>query len=224
MKGLIVSVAGLGLGGAAYFGTDGPDFDEVVNKRPNEVYSAFSALAPEGTITQPASDAMDRAMTLRVTKESGESIRYEILFDDRPVVTADLAFEAGGEGGQGTRMTAELELDEFELGSAFETEAGVALSMVPETFVDMQFAGFIRDMVRDVEAGRPLPPLGLDRAGVRRHESGTSAERRYEQERARRAAAAPMSRPVPMVDPNKAAENYRNGVSDEMGRADGWGR
>lgn len=218
MKGLIVAMAGLGIGGAAYFNTDGPDFDRVVNKSPNQVYAAFSALAREGTIRGPdRNDVVDRQVAFRVSKTRGETIRYEILFDDRPVVTADLTFSAAGDGGAQTRMTAELELDEYEIGSAFETDAGMALSLVPEVFVDTQFANFMDDMVRDVEAGRPLPPLDLGRAGVRRaREATTAAGRRSEMEQSRRAASAPTTNAEPMSDPNRAARRYRerNGVTN----------
>lgn len=218
MKGLIVAVAGLGIGGAAYFNTDGADFDRVVNKSPAQVYNAFSALAREGTIRPEAgSEAADRQVSIRVSKERNEAIRYEILFNDRPVVTADLTFAAAGDSGAQTRMTAELELDEYELGSAFENDAGVALALVPEVLIDTQFANFMDDMVRDVEAGRPLPPLNLDRAGVRRaREATTAAGRRSEIEHRRQAASAPTTSAEPMSDPARAARRYRsqNGVSN----------
>ena len=227
MKGLLLTVAGLGVGGAAYFGIDGPDFDRVIDRRPIEVYAAFSTLAPEGTRSEGPSDVVDKRVTLRVAKERGESITYEILFNDRPVVTAELNFEAAGEDGRQTRMTAELELDEYELGSAFETEAGIALSMVPEGFIDMQFANFMDDMARDVEAGRPLAPLGLNSAGLRRHNPEANVHaRRRDAEEARQNAARPMSRARPMVDPNRAAETYRSGASARTGPPEGggWGR
>ena len=47
MKGMLLTVAGLGVGGAAWFGMDGPDFDRMIERRPIEVYAAFSRLAPE---------------------------------------------------------------------------------------------------------------------------------------------------------------------------------
>lgn len=226
MKGMLLTVAGLGVGGAAYLGMDSPDFDRMVERRPIEVYAAFSRLAPEGTITQPRSDVVDRQVSLRVAKTLGESLTYEILFDNRPVVTAELAFAPAGEGGGQTRMTAELEIDEYELGAAFETEAGVALSLVPETLIDMQFANFMDDMVRDVEAGRPLPPLNLSSAGVRRHNPEASVEnRRANAEHARQEASRPNASARPMVDPSQAAERHRNGItSDEINRPGGWGR
>ena len=226
MKGMLFAVAGLGVGGAAWFGMDGPDFDRMVERRPIEVYAAFSRLAPEGTVTQPRSDALDRQVSLRVAKTHGESLTYEILFDDRPVVTAELTFAAAGEGGRQTRMTAELELDEYELGSAFETDGGVALSLVPEGLIDMQFANFMDDMARDVEAGRPLPPLNLNSAGVRRHNPDADVtNRRANAEQARRDASRPSASARPMVDPNRAARNHSNSApSDAMGRPGGWGR
>ncbi|HYG30097.1 MAG TPA: hypothetical protein VD887_07775 [Allosphingosinicella sp.] len=219
MKNLLLAVAGVGVGGAAWFGSDSPDFDQVVSRSPAQAYAAFSALAQEGTIEVPEGPAGDRKVTIRVEKELGESIRYEILFDDRPVVTVDLGFAVAGEGEGHTRLTAELDLDAYELGSAVEMEGGEALVMVPEFLIDMQFAELMRDMVEDLEAGRSLPPLALDRARVRARGSN-EPERRADAERGRRAASRPMvrpepmMRPEPMVDPEGAARGHRNGTAD----------
>lgn len=226
MKGALLVLGGLGVGGAAWFGMDSPDFDRVVDRRPIEVYAAFSRLAPEGTVTEPRSDAIDKQVSLRVVKQRGESLTYEILFDDRPVVTAELGFAPAGEGGRQTRMTAELEIDEYELGSAFENESGVALSLIPEALIDMQFANFMDDMVRDVEAGRPLPPLNLTNAGIRKHNPEANVSmRRANAEEARREASRPVASARPMVDPGRVAERHRNArPSDRIGEPGGWGR
>ena len=123
-------------------------------------------------------------------------------------------------------MTAELEIDEYELGSAFETEGGVALSLIPETLIDTQFANFMDDMVRDVEAGRPLPALDLGSAGVRRHNPEADVDnRRAYAEQARLEASRPNASARPMVNPSQAAERHRNGItSDEINHPGGWGR
>ncbi len=222
MKGMLFSVAGFGLGGAAFFGmADGPDFDRVVNRSPMQVYAAFSALAQEGTVTEPQSELVKRRVTLRTAKTSGEAIRYEILFDDRPVITADLTFAAADESGRTTRMTAELDLDAYQLGSAFETEGGMALSLIPEGLIDRQFAAFMDDLVDDVEAGRPLPPLDAGRAGLRAHNVEADPDyRRAVAETARHDAARPMVRPVPMVDPNREAARNRAGNPGDRNYAD----
>jgi hypothetical protein len=223
MKTTLLSMTGLGVCGAAYLGSDSPDFDRVVRKSPAEAYAAFSALAQEGTIQMPQGPAGDRKISIRVGKEEGESIRYEILFDDRPVVTADLGFEPATAGDGQTRLTAELDIDAYELGSAVEMEGGEALVLVPDFLIDMQFAEFMSDMVDDIEAGRSLPPLALERTRVRTREGGPS-QHRAGVESARRAASRPtarpepMMRPTPMTDPNQAARDYRNGES-----GGGWG-
>ncbi len=223
MKSMIFSAAGLSLGGAAFMGlSDGPDFERAVARPPLSVYTAFSALAPEGVVTRHENhDGTGRTVTLRTSKRLSESIHYEIAFDDRPVVDVELTFEGEAEG-KSTRVTAELDIDAYELGSRFETEAGVALSMVPDSLIDVQFAQFMDDLVDDVEAGRPLPPLGLNSAGVRRQRASADVrERRADAARDRRAAVRPMARPTPMVDPNKVARTHRetgNGQSEYWGR------
>jgi hypothetical protein len=213
MKTLLLGVTGLCAGGAAYYMSDGPDFDRIVKKSPAQVYAAFSRLADQGTITPPNQSDPGPRVSFKVDKVDGQSIPYEIQFDQRPVVEADLTFAAAGEDGRQTRMTAELDVDAFELGSAFQTEAGVALSLVPDRYIDAQFARFMDHMVDDIEAGRPLPPLAMHDTGIRlaRPEPRSVADRRMDAASARRAASRPRVDPHPMVDPNQAARNYRDG-------------
>src|SRR4051812_44808060 len=206
MKAALCGMSLLGAGGIYMLaGTAGPDFDGLVNKPPMTVYAAFSALGPEGTITQASGDAQHR-MTRRIHKIAGEEIHYEILLDDRPVVDVDLHFAPGPEN-KGTRLTAEFDLDAYALGSTYETEAGIALSMVPTGYIDQQFANFMAHRVADIEAGRPLPPFNLASSGMRRaRATGSSvAERRSIAEYERREAAAPSARATPMVDPDRVA-------------------
>ena len=211
MRGVLFGMRRWGRGAAFWAGNAGPDFDRVIDRPPLAVYAAFSALAQEGEISEPATEGMP-SLTRRIVKVRGESITVEFLFNDRPAVEAELHFEPGPEG-RGTRMTAEFDVDPQEFGSAFETEAGVALALVPDSFIDNQFAQFMGEMADDVEAGRPLAPLGLDDFGVRREsQSGSSvASRRREAELSQRDAVAPTMRARPMVDPNAAARAHVSG-------------
>jgi len=149
-------------------------------------------------------------VTRRITKVTGESLKLEMLLDDRVVVEAELNFEPGP-GGHGTRMTGEFDVNASAVGSAFETEAGVALSLVPDSYFDNQFAQLMDEMADDVEAGRPLDPLGLGKAGVRRQQLSTpsSVEGRRSQMRSQQhRASAPAQRARPMVDPNQVARQH----------------
>lgn len=224
MKSVVAGLGGLCACGAWYM-SDSPDFDRVVKKAPMEVYAAFSRLAEEGIVTPPNQRAGGPRVSFKVEKTRGQTIHYEVRFNDRPVVEADLTFTPEGEGGRETRMTAELDIDSFELGSAFQTEAGVALSMVPDRFVDAQFARFMEHMVRDIEAGRPLPPLGTSGLGVRSASSSRleadPGYRRMQVREQQRAASQPMNRARPMVDPNRAAERY---LENRPSQDDDWGR
>ena len=217
MKGMFVSMAGLGVGGAAIFGTmDSPDFERRINRSPTAVYSAFSAAMPSGSVGEAASDGMP-AMMMRTVKQEGRSITFELLFDDRPAVTAELNFEPADDTGTATRMTAEVDINAYAIGSAFETEAGMALSLVPDSYVDARFADMMNEMVDEIEAGRALGPLGADRVGVRRRDSADVGDRRADARRAQREAVRPMSQATPMVDPNAAAEAYREGRPNPNG-------
>ena len=222
MKSVILGVTGLCAGGAAYYMSDGPDFDRVVKKSPAQVYAAFSQLARQGTVTPPNQSGEGPRVSFRVDKVQNETIHYEIQFDQRPVVEADLTFAAGDDGRQ-TRLTGELDIDAFELGSAFQTEAGVALSLVPDRFIDARFASFMSHMVDDIEAGRPLPPLRTRDIGVREASARMELDPRMRRMRVReqqREAVRPMSNARPMVDPNQSANQYLNGRNP----ADGFGR
>jgi hypothetical protein len=220
MKSILVGMGGLCACGAWYM-SDGPDFDRVVKKAPLEVYAAFSRLAQEGEITPPNQSGRGPRVSFRVEKALGQTIHYEIRFDDRPVVEADLTFTPEGEGGRQTRMTAELDINTAELGSTFQTDAGVAMSLVQNHYIDAQFARFMERMVRDVEAGRPLPPLGTSSFGVRRERVETNPDRIRERAGLKqRAASRPMTDARPMTNPNRAADRYlREGrQNDEFGR------
>ena len=224
MKLLILGVTGLFAGGTAWYMHDSPDFDRIVKKSPAEVYAAFSALAQQGTVTPPDQGGKGPRIAFRVDKVDGRSIHYEVQFDQRPAVQVDLAFAAAGEGGTQTRLTGELSLDTSALGNAFETDAGIALPLLQERVVDASFARFMDQLVDDLDAGRPLRPLRASDMGVRESaEARLEADPRMRRARAeaqQRAASPPMIDARPMVDPNRAADQYLNG-----GRQDGsWGR
>jgi len=212
MRALLLGAAAIGFGGTAFWaGSAGPDFDRQIKRSPAEVYAAFSALGESGVITHPGERGQP-SVTRRVVKVPNQSIQLEYLFDNRPVLDVDLNFEPG-EDGHGTRLTAEFDIDAYELGSAYETEAGLALSMVPQSYLDAQFANFMDDMADDIEAGRHLPPLDLQHPGVqpKRSTPTSLAGRRSQMRMEQRAASAPSVRPRPMVDPNAAARAHVRG-------------
>lgn len=221
MRSILFGMAACATGGAAWWaGSAGPDFDRVVDRPPVNVYAAFSALGNEGSITEPASGDMP-GITRRITKVMGQSIKLELLADDRVVLEAELHFAPGADG-HGTRLTGELDVNASAIGSAFETPAGVALSLVPDAYFDNQFAQLMDEMADDVEKGRPLDPLGLASAGVRRPQqlsSPAGVEARRAQMRSQQhRASAPNQRARPMVDPNAVARQHvRSNGSDQSG-------
>ena len=220
MKHVMIGLAGIGVGGAAWYGSDSPDFDRTIDRSPTAVYAAFSQLSNEGTFRAPRDNELGRDVAIRTSKERGKSLRYEILIDNAPVLTADLSFEPTGDGNS-TRMTAELDLDASEIGSAFDAQAGVALAMVPDAYIDAQFANFMEELAKDVEAGRPLPPLRAAQAEFRRRAQREAAVSRVSDGRNQREAARPMTEARPMVDPNAAAEAHRRGRPNPNGD---WGQ
>lgn len=224
MRSIVFGMAACATGGAAWWaGSPGPDFDRVIDKPPINVYAAFSALGNEGSITEPGDGDMPR-MTRRITKVLGESLKLELLVDDRVVMEAELNF-APGPDGRGTRLTGEFDVNASAVGTAFETEAGVALSLVPDSYFDNQFAQLMDEMADDVEAGRPLDPLGLASTGVRRQQlsSPSSVEGRRAQMRSQQhQASAPTQRARPMVNPNQVARDHVRSNGTPPGRYSGY--
>lgn len=210
MRSIMFGMAACATGGAAWWaGSPGPDFDRLIDRPPMNVYAAFSALGNEGTITAPAEGETPR-MTRRITKVMGQSVKLELLLDDRLVMEAELNFTPGPDG-RGTRVTGEFDVNASAVGSAFESEAGVALSLVPDSYFDNQFAQLMDEMADDVEAGRPLDPLGLADAGIRRQQLSSPASvegRRAQMEQQQREASAPAQRARPMVNPNQVARQH----------------
>jgi hypothetical protein len=97
------------------------------------------------------------------------------------------------------------------------------LSLLQERVIDGQFASLMDHMADDIEAGRPLSPLRASDMGVREASSRMATDPRMIRARAearQRAASRPMNSARPMVNPNRAADQYLNG-GDRNG---GWGR
>jgi hypothetical protein len=210
MKALIGAVAALGLGGAYWFSGDSPDFERVIDRPPMAVYAAFSQVAQSGPVTARGENGFAGRTVARVRKERGELIHYEVLDEDgTTIMTADLHFAPEGEGGQATRMTAELDVDTEAMGA---DRGGTAAMALTETIIDYSFAVLMTDLAREVEKGRPLQPLRLTRMFESPAPPPRSPEQRLrEARRAQNAAVRPMTEAAPMVDPNQAARDHIRG-------------
>ena len=104
MRSIMFGMAACATGGAAWWaGSPGPDFDRFIDRPPISVYAAFSALGNEGTVTEPASGDTP-SMTRRITKIGGQSIKLELLLEDRPVMEVELNFAPGPDGARPTGL------------------------------------------------------------------------------------------------------------------------
>jgi hypothetical protein len=209
MRGVLMGVAAMGVGGAAFnhgFG-DSPDFSREVHKSPSAVYSAFSALAEAGENTTEAGPA-GVAITQRVTKVSGKSIVVEALAGGKSAIRIEVDFSSA-QNGAATAVVGEVDVDPAVL-STLDPDLGRAFQALPTAAVDIGFAKWMGDNVRKIEAGIPLENFDItnpgfsDSTGARSPSAAVNA-RRWEAEEAQRRAAAPMT------DPNQAARDYMNG-------------
>src|SRR5207237_2958864 len=99
-------------------------------------------------------------------------------------VQADLTFAAAGDDGRQTRLTAELDIDTSALGTSFQTEGGIALSLLQDRVIDAEFARMMNRAVDNIEAGRPLQPLRASDMGVREASSRMATDPRLQRARA----------------------------------------
>jgi hypothetical protein len=218
----------VGAGGYAVTGA-APDFDRTINRSPEAVYAAFSAVAPEVRETTPRT-ADTPELIASIEKEPNREIRLEVLADGDEVVGITVNFEPAKDGAA-TRITAELDIDQRQMRSLHALAAGQGSMLppgnVPEAVIDMAFNHLMQEMVSDVEAGRALD---FGSSSGRAWESAgapSPAAGSYEAREQQRRAARPMTRPAPMVDPNQAARDYMRG-GEGNGRSQegsgGWGR
>lgn len=196
------------LGGAALSGAmSGHDVERVVAKPPQAVYAAVSAIAREGKVRSEDPNA-ENQIVLKVDKELGRSIRYEVARDNE--VLGELAFGFEPEGEAHTRMTVDLELDRGEVAKLGEGGANIAL--LPDTMVNFALSQVIEEMADDIEAGRSLPAIDNYQSRMRRQlDSDSPSERRSAAKRHQAAAVAPMASAKPMVDPKQSAREYLHG-------------
>lgn len=164
MKGAIFGVMGVaGIGAAvAGGGGGGPnDFIGVVSKPPSVVYAAFDAMGPVGEQSElvPNPSGKIAKLTKRVVKIPNEQVKFEILFNDEALLTADMQMSAEGSG---TRLAGELDINDTLLRRIVE-ESGAEFPVPPFAFqdflIDQVFAAAMTGMVEQIEAGKPLDSL-----------------------------------------------------------------
>ena len=229
MKGLILGVMGVGAAGTVYVSTSGTatpnDFIGVVHKSPAQVYAAFSSMAPEGVQSVPSPDGWGSRFVQRIVKVPNEQVKMELLIDDRRILLAEIQLQPAE--GNATQVAAEFDFD-LALLSQIAREHGAGddalpILSVPEGLIDHTFAMVMREMVADIEAGRPLKSLADtgSRWGSGGRERPASDAMRARAEWQQRASVQPQSDARPAVDPNEAARTHVSAQSQQSG---GWGR
>jgi len=224
MRGAVFgTMAMCGMGGAAYYGVGtGPnDYIGTIHKSPESVYATFAAaMGPEGITALPSHDGWPARLQQRVSKTPGEEVRIEFVLDNQALATMEIDFAA--EGPDATRIAAEIDIDGAALAALADAGPGdsMAFMAMGDGIIDMAFAQTMAEMVADVEKGQPLTSFAMVSRSWghsnSRLQSRMNGPRDYQPQTIRPDASA-----RPMVDPNAAARNHRNGVSGTS--SDGWG-
>lgn len=171
----VVGVIGAALTGGAG-GTD--DYGGVVKQSPQTVYAAFAALGGEGVEAVPIA-GLPLSVTQRITKVPNEQVRLEVMVEGDVLLTADIHL-APAEGGQATQVDAELDVVQAPFERVIEARGGrVPSGVLDHARIDNMFRSAMTDMMAEVEAGRPLRPIGAILSGWdAERSSGSAAPRR----------------------------------------------
>lgn len=174
MKGLIMGVAGLGAVGATAYVTTGKtavdDYVGIINRSPQEVYAALSAIGPDGVIGMPVADAPGAPrVAQKISKQAGKSVRVEVMLDDKSFASVEFEIEPA-EGGK-TRIAGEVDLDTSAINDAIRARGGPGLPMgagLAEGMLDRAFAAAMERAVQQINDGGSLSVLALGQAGFAR--------------------------------------------------------
>jgi hypothetical protein len=123
---MMLGVVGVGgVGAAAYMGTGGPDdFIAHVNKSPQAVYAAFSALGPEGEISLPGRNGWGGVLKQRIVKVANEQVKIEVEVDGETLISAEVQLRPEGDG---TRIAAELDFNKAAINDLVEDAGGAPI-------------------------------------------------------------------------------------------------
>ena len=225
MKAVMLGVVGVGgVGAAAYMGGgSGPnDFIGTVSKPPAAVYSAFSALGPEGVTSIPSVDGWGARMVQRVTKVPNEKVKLELLVDDQPLLTAEVQVAPGENNG--TRLAAELDFDQAMLSRIMEEQGAPPMPgfAFQESLIDHVFARAMGEMVEQIESGEPLASLSATRAkwGDSDRRGSSVVPQRPSGTWEQRSAVRPQINARPTMNPNQAAREHL--AKDGAPQGGGW--
>lgn len=214
----VVAIGGIGTAGLHGLGKSGPDdFVRTTNKSPTEVYTALVGAGPAGdTVIR----AHGRRLVQRVTKVPNEKVKFELLVDSTPILSAEWQLSPDGTG---TRIAAEADVD-LEAIRRIADEEGVSDRSLPnfarsEDVVDAMFARSMDQTIDRLEQGKPIASLAAMRAQWSRDDDApelAAASRRLEAMRAQFDARSqqgtrPQLNTRPALDPNAAARRHMAG-------------
>lgn len=155
VKMMLYAFAAAGVGGAALTsgGIGGGLVEHKIARPPIEVYSAISAMAPEGVQVRPAE--LGPPMTFEVRKERGKAIHYVLKLGRKVAGSVDLNV-APDKDGSASRLSGDVELDRTVLAALGPSP----LDSMPDPLLDLALAGLLGEMADRIAAGTPLEPFG----------------------------------------------------------------
>jgi hypothetical protein len=211
VKAIVMGVMGVGgVGAATYMGVGGGgpnDFIGHVNKSPQAVYAAFSAIGQEGEISVPGQRGWGSRVKQRITKVANEEVKIEVEIDGRTLISAEIEVSPDGNG---TRLAAELDFDKAAMNKLLAEAGGAEVPefAMEEYMLDAMFAAAMRDAVERIEEGKPLLSLSETRSRWGSSPRSARPSTSVSGDRPRGERARPQMDTRPAIDPNAAARQH----------------
>lgn len=206
MRFILFGLSAAGVAGAAIFTGAGTDAEQVIRKHPAAVYSAFEvALADAEESGKMRFGAKQIPYAIKLERTPGEELLVTITLDEREAGEARFVFEPTN-GGTETRVLGDIDLDHSVLTTALKDTPNRHLTLIPAAAWRLGMRKMLADAAEQVEAGIPLTS---PRAQIPKTDPSSGSANVSEGPRSKRIRQEAATEP--MLDPNKAAEDYMSG-------------
>jgi hypothetical protein len=189
------------------------DVERVVHRPPHQVYQAFSdSFGSEGTVVQQEvheSDGLNGTLTATVTKKTDKMVELDATIDNTQMFKLAVRF-APADDGTTTKLSADVAMD----GRLMARGGPTPPQLLVDRATKMAAEYAIDNAIKDIEAGRPIKPIGLN--GMRSMSADSAYRGAGEMvaqphlQQPGESRIVPRQSTAPMVDPNAAARHYMN--------------
>lgn len=189
------------------WGPSGSEFERTINRSPTYTFDAISESTEQlddltlRDVKAASSSYGEGTVTFDYKEKKNETISLAVFYDKQPSFDVNMRFEPV-DNGQRTKLLMKIDVHPSPLNNNHSRLPSKARRAVNS---------FLDGLVGKLNRGDML-----NTSSAIRQQLMTPEERSYENYRSTRAAAAPMTRARPMVDPNQVAREHmrKEGISN----------